>query len=231
MLLLRSILRRAKKLIVPKWRAELAYWSRRYVTEGGAFRNDHFEPLMLAIAGEKDHNFIQGKIVADFGCGPRGSLVWAKEAMLRIGIDVLADQYADKFTNSILSHDMVYLKSTERVIPLPSNFVDIMFTMNAIDHVVDFSQMCREIVRVIKPGGLLIASINIDEPVTAEEPQTLTEAKIQQHLLCFFDVEAYKVADKGPGQERYQECLSLHPKRTDGTPGVVWLRARKRGEQ
>jgi len=50
---------------------------------------------------------------------------------------------------------MIYLKSTEKVIPLPSEFVDIIFTVNAIDHVNNFEIMCDEIIRVLKPGGIL----------------------------------------------------------------------------
>ena len=46
---------------------------------------------MLAMAEEPTADFLAGKIVAAFGCGPRGSLVWAPNALLRIGIDVLAD--------------------------------------------------------------------------------------------------------------------------------------------
>jgi len=64
-----------------------------------------------------------------------------QHSSLRIGIDVLADCYADEFTDNILSHGMIYLKSTEQVIPLPSAMVDILFTMNAIDHV-DHSKKC-----------------------------------------------------------------------------------------
>lgn len=224
---IKRLLKRIKRLIISKYKAEMAYWLRRYREEGQTFRNAHFEAIMLAIASEGDHEFIRGKVVADFGCGPRGSLVWAGEALLRIGIDVLADRYVDEFTDSILEHNMVYLKSTERVIPLPSDFVDVMFSMNALDHVRDFPQMCKEIVRVIKPGGLLIASININEPPTAEEPQTLTEDMIRKYLLDFLEVESYKVADKLSDQDRYRDCLKQIPKRTPGAPGVAWLRARK----
>ena len=116
---------------------------------------------MLAMAEEPDDNFLKGKIVADFGCGPRSSLFWASSASLKIGIDVLADRYADEFTDNIISHGMIYLKSTEKVIPLPSNFVDVMFTLNAIDHVDSFSNMCSEIIRVLKPGGDFIGSFNL----------------------------------------------------------------------
>ena len=56
----------------------------------GRFRNDYYEQTMLMLAHEPDGEFIRNKIVADFGCGPQGSLCWAKMARARIGIDVLA---------------------------------------------------------------------------------------------------------------------------------------------
>src|SRR6185437_14216387 len=109
----------------------------------------YYERLMLGMAEEPNADFLSGKIVADFGCGPCGTLVWAPHALVRIGIDVLADRYADEFPEVIRSHGMIYVKSTEKVIPLPSDSVDVLFTLNAIDHVSDFPAMCSEIIRVI----------------------------------------------------------------------------------
>jgi len=141
------------KFFTNKYIEELSYQKGRYIIDNGVFQNAHYERLMLAMAGEPDSSFLKGKIVADFGCGQRGSLVWAKPAILRIGIDVLADRYADEFTKDIISHGMIYLRSTEKVIPLPSDFVDVMFTLNALDHVDSFTNMCSEILRVLKPDG------------------------------------------------------------------------------
>jgi ubiquinone/menaquinone biosynthesis C-methylase UbiE len=70
-------------------------------------------------------------------------------ARARIGIDVLADSYSQF---GIHNHNMIYVASDERRIPLPSNYVDVMFTMNAMDYVSNFSVMAAEIVRVIAPG-------------------------------------------------------------------------------
>jgi SAM-dependent methyltransferase len=182
---------------------------------------------MLAMAEESSDNFLKGKIVADFGCGPRGSLVWARSAMLRIGIDVLTDRYADEFTSNITSHAMIYLKSTEKVIPLPSDFVDIMFTLNAIDHVDNFSVMCAEIVRVLKPGGKFIGSFNLEEPFSPSEPQQLNEKIIKENLLNNLEVQSYRITRKGPKEDLhapfFSESLSFEP----GQEGFLWVRARK----
>ena len=210
-----------------KHNAELAFWKSRLEINHGTFYNGHYERIMLAMAQEPDTGFVKGKVVADFGCGPRGSLVWASSAALRIGIDVLADVYADEFTENILSHGMIYLKATEAVIPLPSAMVDILFTMNAIDHVDHFEKMCAEIIRVLKPGGLFIGSFNLEEPAAATEPQHLTEKRIKESLLDYLDVQSYRVSFSGPdGLEYdpfYTEPLIYEP----GQPGILWVRARK----
>src|SRR2546422_7507970 len=85
---------------------EFRYWRKQWIKDGRHLRNSHYEHTLLAMAGEKDQTFLRDKVVADFGCGPRGSLCWATEARARIGIDVLADAYqhlgADK-------HNMQYV--------------------------------------------------------------------------------------------------------------------------
>jgi hypothetical protein len=56
---------------------------------------------------------------------------WATPARERIGTDV----WLTFAKYSIAQHDMVYVSSTERKIPLPSNYVDVLFTLNALDHI------------------------------------------------------------------------------------------------
>ena len=128
---IKKITRPIRHRFIKKHNVALSFWRSQFeIEKSGRFWNAHYERLMLAMAEETTDDFLKGKVVADFGCGPRGSLVWASSALLRIGIDVLVDQYADEFTDTIISHEMIYLKSTEKVIPLPSGFVDIMFTLN-----------------------------------------------------------------------------------------------------
>ncbi|MGZ4303126.1 MAG: methyltransferase domain-containing protein [Gaiellaceae bacterium] len=217
--------------LIGKTGAELDFWKSKLEDEG-QFENSHFERLMLGMAGEPNVDFLADKVVADFGCGPRGSLVWASPARIRIGIDVLADRYAEEFTSDVLSHGMIYLKSTEHVIPLPSDLLDVMFTMNAIDHVDHFSEMCHEIVRVIKPGGVFIGSFNLEEPASRTEPQRLNEAVIKESLLDYLIVQSYRATGKprqlspapGDGYEPFfEEGLSY----TRGEEGILWVRAMK----
>lgn len=218
--------RLGRNLLVSKTRSELGYWRDQHAIEG-RFRNGHYERLMLGMAGESDAAFLSGKIVADFGCGPRGSLVWASQAALRIGIDVLADSYCDEFSNDVLAHGMIYLKSTEKAIPLPTGFVDIMFTLNAVDHVDDLPRISAEIIRVIKPGGLFIGSFNLEEPATSSEPQRLNEEAIKHHILDHLEIESYRVTARPDHGYPYAPFVNgLLPYRP-GERGYLWVRARK----
>jgi len=224
---IKNIIRPIRNRFFKKSVSELSFWRRRLEIDKGKFKNSHYGKLMLAMAEESDENFLKGKIVADFGCGPRGSLVWARSAILRIGIDVLADRYADAFAGNITSHGMIYLKSTENVIPLPSDFVEIMFTINAIDHVDNFSVMCSEIMRVLKPGGQFIGSFNLEEPITPCEPQQLNEKIIKDNLLNNLEVQSYRIAKKGPKENLYASFFSGSLSYEPGQEGVLWVKARK----
>lgn len=181
-----------------KYPEEIMYWKNEWAA--GRFCNDYYEGTMLTLAHEPDGEFLRDKIVADFGCGPQGSLCWAKMARARIGIDVLADAYAQF---GIHDQDMIYVSSSERSIPLPSNYVDVMFTMNAMDHVSRFSTMAAEVVRVIAPGGLFIGAFNLGEPPTFSEPQRLAEDRVRK-MVQHFCVESTRSAAKGPVGDVYR---------------------------
>lgn len=207
--------------------AELAFWGSRLEIDKGKFTNSHYKKIMLAMAEEVNDDFLKGKIVADFGCGPRGSLVWINSASLRIGIDVLADRYANAFPENITSHGMIYVKSTEKVIPLPSEFVDTIFTLNAIDHVDNFEVMCQEILRVLKPGGEMIASFNLEEPASPCEPQQLNEKIIKKNLLDHLNIQSYRITKKGPKENQYAPFYEGKLSYEVGQEGFLWVRAKK----
>ena len=179
------------------------------------------------MADQHDDSFLRGKIVADFGCGPRGTLTWAKSARLRIGIDVLSDKYADSFKETIIQHDTIYVKSTERVIPIPGDFVDVVFTLNAMDHVDNFRLMCQEIIRIIKPGGEFMGSLNLEEPATVCEPQCLNEELINQELLKHMQTLSYRIALPGPEGDNYKNFYENNLHHEGGQRAILWVRARK----
>lgn len=224
---LKNLLRPLRNVLIDKHDSELSFWKQYLRETGFDDRQNYFRHYLLAIAQEPDDSFLQGKVVADFGCGPLGSLTWARTASVRVGIDVLTDQYLQAFPDYLLRHDMIYLKSTEKIIPLPTAFVDAMFTLNALDHVHDLDAMCREIRRVLKPGGLLIGSFNLEEPPTPCEPQVLNEDNLREHLLQHFATDSYRLARKGPLEDPYVYLMRNELGYTKGEEGYLWFRGRK----
>jgi len=180
---------------------------------------------MPAVAGEPDAAFVCDKVIADFGCGPRGSLCWATGAKRRIGIDVLAAAYKREF--GVDDQPMEYVASTETEIPLPNASVDILFTINAIDHAEHFARMCGELLRILTGGGSFIASINLNEPATVSEPQTLTDELVNVNLLRHLDVEKRRDAPQGPPDDNYRHCYAGAPVTDRNAPRYAWIRARK----
>jgi len=126
---------------------ELLYWDGRYRSDGGQFKAHFYEAFLLQIAGEHDASFVEGKVVADFGCGPRGSLLWARRAAQRIGIDVLAPVYARLFGTE--TQNMQYVASAEASIPVTDASVDVLFCVNALDHTRDPVRMAAEMLRIL----------------------------------------------------------------------------------
>ena len=190
---------------ITKHDAELGYWIERREIEGESLNNSHYREIMLAMAGEADDSFCRDKTIADFGCGPRGSLQWATSAKERIGIDVLADKYAQEF--DLADHQMRYVRSSESTIPLPDESVDLLFTLNALDHVDDLDAIVSELLRILKPGCALIGSFNLDESPTECEPQQLT-VDLLNHLVFskLVDVQS-RIETKGPPEDTYGAFL------------------------
>jgi len=224
---IKNILRPIYNIFANKYASELAYWKSRNKGEDGKFENSFYKTIMLAMAQESSDEFIKDKIVADFGCGPRGSLAWADAAKLRIGIDVLVDQYSKVFKNDIISHNMLYIKSTESCIPIPSNFVDVIFSLNAMDHVDNFSIMSAEVLRILKKGGILYCSFNLGEPKSVTEPQNLSESIIQKNLLGKMKILEYRITNSGPKNNIYKPFFDNVLSYNSDYKGILWVKAQK----
>lgn len=212
-----------------KYDSEIAYWKERFQEGGGKFENAHYKKLMLDIAQETDDTFLKGMIVADFGCGPRGSLTWTNKPIIKLGIDVLARDYLENFGEELIKQNMIYVTSSEDRIPVPNEFVDYLFTINSLDHVDHLEQISKELLRILKKGGTLLASFNLNEPKTECEPQTLTEEIIQDKILQYFEIDSYRVACKNKeGTYLNMWNNDLVDSLKDNEMGVLWVRGRKK---
>ena len=150
-----------------KARSEMAYWRERHAAEG-TLSNDHYERYYTSFFG-LDHAFYEGKRVLDVGCGPRGSLEWATMAAERVGLDPLADTYRELGTDK---HAMTYACAPSEAIPFDDGYFDVVCTFNSLDHVDDLDRTIAELIRVVKPGGLLLLLSDLHDEPTACEPVT-----------------------------------------------------------
>lgn len=180
-----------------KLKGEMDYLRMQAIGSGtGTLSNDHHRPIMLAMAKGYDEGIFTNKVVAVLGCGPRGSLAWLADTSVCIGVDVLAGQYLEEFSEDMRQHNMIYVPSTEAIIPLPRRSVDVMFTLNPFDHVENLDLMAAEIARVLKADGLLIGSFNLDEPANVIEHGTLTEDNLRDGLFSMFETQSITIAPK-----------------------------------
>lgn len=224
----KELLRKLYYLFVSKHDAELRYWKRCYRNEGHILENGFYRKLMLAIAQEADDSFLNNLVVADFGCGPRGSLAWISSTKEKIGIDVLTDRYRQTFPGLLEKHSMRYVTCSESSIPLPDASVDVMWTINSLDHVQNLQSMCKELRRILKSGGLLMGSFNLNNPPSKAEPQTLSEAMLKTTLFEQMEILSWRVSRDLQNAAKYQALYEGNLIPPEGKPAILWAKAQKR---
>ena len=147
---------------------ELLYWKIRKLQEK-KLSNDHYE-YFYTTHFDLNRDFYTSKNILDIGCGPRGSLEWADMVSSRVGLDPLAHNYLKL---SAHKHKMTYIKGYAEQMPFNDEQFDVICSFNNLDHVNDVAQTCREIERVMKPGGFFLLIVDIHAKPTTTEPQTL----------------------------------------------------------
>jgi ubiquinone/menaquinone biosynthesis C-methylase UbiE len=128
--------------------------------------NDHFEYFYTTHFG-LEKAFYRGKRIVDIGCGPRGSLEWAMDADIRIGIDPLAGMYRRLGTNR---HSMQYIACGAEKLPFSDDSFDVVSSFNSLDHVDDLNKVIDEIKRVLAPQGYFLLLTDIHRQPTVLEP-------------------------------------------------------------
>lgn len=207
-----------------KYTGEMSFWKAYYAR--GEFGKADYKQMMLNILDEVNDDCFADKVVADFGCGPQGTLSWTSKPRVKIGIDVLAEQYFETFPEELSNHGMIYVKSSETKIPLPTDYVDYLITINSLDHVFNLDVISKELKRILKKGGTLLAGFNLNEAPTECEPQKLTIRNLTEELLEDFVIQKCKVSIQG------HELESDNLKEIEAEIGrkqtVLWLKAIKK---
>jgi SAM-dependent methyltransferase len=205
-------------------------WLEKYRRHNGSLEPliDNYRETMTGAGAISDLSFFDGKIVVDVGSGPACTLCWIANAKARIGIDPLAERFMQL---GIASHDMLYLDAPGENVPLPSGYVDVVFSINALDHVEDPVAVMNEIDRILRPGGHFIGSIGFKEEPTFTEPHVLTRQFIETHLFQGWSQEFSKIRPKGPSAQEFYRFFSEEPPPDYKADELIWwCRYRKPSE-
>jgi glycosyltransferase involved in cell wall biosynthesis/SAM-dependent methyltransferase len=119
-----------------------------------------------------DHSFdwYLDKTVVEIGCGPFGVISGLK-AGRKIGVDPLLPAYRDLW--NLKAHNCEYLPNQGEEISLPDRTADVVICLNVLDHVQSPAAVLSEIRRVLKEGGELFLSLDLEGQDKKCHPQRL----------------------------------------------------------
>ena len=99
--------------------------------------------------------------VLEVGSGAHG-LIFFFEAEERIGVDPLADDYRALFP--AWQDRAITIAAFGERLPFEENRFDVVLCDNVVDHAEHPRHIVEEIVRVLRPGGLLYFTVNVHHP-------------------------------------------------------------------
>lgn len=123
-----------------------------YSDEGRAKRGVDRAKMILDLMGGKAPNS-----TLELGCmDAMASAALLKEGVVSaIGLDV-----DDAISPAAKQAGVKFLHIPAENIPLPDSSVDLVFSFNTLEHVVDPAQVVQEIKRVLRPGGYFFADFD-----------------------------------------------------------------------
>ena len=146
-------------------------------------------------------------------------------ARRRVGLDPLADEYGRLGTGS---HEMEYLRAYAEEIPLDDGSFDFVCSFNSIDHVDDLARTCREIARVLRPGGTLLLLTDVHEEPTVCEPQVIHWDFLASHFPGLSVVDERRVVKTRKGiYESLRDGVPFDPAAHAGEQGILAAKLRK----
>ena len=106
------------------------------------------------------HASFEGKTVLDLGCN-RGYLLHSflqQEKFNAIGADLVS--YYLKDARRDYGDVIQFVETTPTSIPVPDNSVDIVYTIDTIEHLSQPKELFEDVHRILKPGGLFLIHFN-----------------------------------------------------------------------
>jgi SAM-dependent methyltransferase len=106
------------------------------------------------------HVSFEGKTVLDLGCN-RGYLLhsfFQNEKFEGIGADLVS--YYLKDARRDYGDIFKFIQTTPKTIPLPNSSVDVVYTIDTIEHLSQPKELFAEVYRVMRPGGVFLVHYN-----------------------------------------------------------------------
>ena len=118
---------------------------------------------MLQRLGFPAPDYFSRKTVIDIGCGPTGRLSWFNAGSF-IAVDPLLTDYKLLRTVRLEPYTNFHEVPAEHRIHELEGIADAVLCINALDHGYDFCAAIVNIRSYLKPGGLFLLSLGVDNP-------------------------------------------------------------------
>jgi len=135
---------------------------------------------------------VEGKIL-DVGAGESPWREWLPDKTTYVGLDLYS---ADKFGMTASRKDIIYYNG--RIIPFDTSSFNVVLCVEVLEHVEEPVAFVKEIVRVLRSGGLLILTIPFSarRHHTPNDFQRFTQEGLH-HLLVLCGFEEIVIAERG----------------------------------
>lgn len=223
---------------------ELAYWRwlvktpegraslfAPFETAFGTWQRDRLRELAgcleLAAPGEDPDQALDAwcaeQSVVEIGAGPYPAVAAAPRWRRAVAVDPLAKGYAEEGLLPPAAAHITYIESSGERVPLPAGFADLVIIENALDHVSDPAEVLAEIVRLLRPGGLLWLLVDLSTYSDHMHPHPFDERRVRTLLnQAGFEVVTDRTSDHKSHPKAYGEYRGLLRKpRATGAPSIV----------
>lgn len=141
--------------------------------------------------------------VLEIGCGTGNTLAWLK-AQKQCSWVGGVELYPDAAARAREKLDAVYVGNIEQLdLPIDQGSLDLILCLDVLEHLLDPWTVVRRLHRLLKPGGVFIASIpnvrhhSVLSPLLFKQQWEYTEAGIldRSHLRFFVKKSAVKLIE------------------------------------
>jgi SAM-dependent methyltransferase len=149
--------------------------------------------------------YVAGRSVLEVGCGEGyGTALLASSASRVLGVDydpLTAGHAAARYPQAS------FVRANLAALPVPSESVDVVATLQVIEHVWNHPEFVRECLRALRPGGLLLVSTpnrltfspGLAAPVNPFHTHEFTAAELTELLSrCGFAIDTVFGLHAGP---------------------------------